>query len=70
MPIVAVLRDFVSRLEDVDDFRKDMPIIVELKKQTLRAIVELEMARIGRLTPESVPGPGHPSAPKLEKGSA
>lgn len=69
MPIVAVLRDFVSRLDEVDDFRKDMPIIAELKKQTLRAIVELEMARIGRITPESAPVPRQHGAPKRGKES-
>lgn len=49
MPVVAVLLEFVHQLDEVDDFRKEMPVILELKKQTLCAIAELEAAQAERL---------------------
>ena len=57
MTIVAILRDAVRAMEASDDFRKDAPAAVEIKRQILRAIVELETAQAGRLSPASVPAP-------------
>lgn len=55
MTIVGILREAVRAIEASDDFRRDAPAAVEIKRQILRAIVELETAQAGRLSPASVP---------------
>lgn len=59
MTIVQILRDAVRAMETSDDFRKEAPVAIEVKRQILRAIVELQTAQAGRLSPESVPAQGN-----------
>lgn len=49
MAVLAMLRVFVRELDEVDDFRKGAPNVVELKRQALRVIAELEAAQAARL---------------------
>ena len=52
MPVVAILRDTLWRIEASDDARKNGPIIAKLKREIEQAAEQLDLAESVRKTME------------------
>ena len=49
MQVIAILREALRQLEQANDFRRDSPLVADLRYRMVRAVAELEAAEAKRV---------------------